>query len=95
MDEPYRGLAVAEVRKVLGFIDRLRAQGKSVVLISQHPGRVRDLRSITVLRQGQRVAVRQTRITTPEEIIGFITGAFEAARRTPSQRGATHEEVRS
>jgi ABC-type sugar transport system ATPase subunit len=96
MDEPTAALAVAEVRKVLGFIDRLRAQGKSVVLISHN---IQDVFAIsdriTVLRQGRRVALRETRATTPEEIIGFITGAFEAARRAPSERGAVHEEVRS
>src|SRR5882724_583525 len=36
MDEPTAALAVAEARKVLGFIDRLRAQGKSVILISHN-----------------------------------------------------------
>jgi ABC-type sugar transport system ATPase subunit len=96
MDEPTAALAVAEVRKVLGFIDRLRAQGKSVVLISHN---IQDVFAIsdriTVLRQGRRVALRETRATTPEEIIGFITGAFEAARRAPSERGAVHEEARS
>ena len=95
MDEPTAALAVAEVRKVLGFIDRLRAQGKSVVLISHN---IQDVFAITdritVLRQGRRVAVRDTRTTTPEEIIGFITGAFETARRAPPERGAVHKEVR-
>ena len=95
MDEPTAALAVAEVRKVLGFIDRLRAQGKSVVLISHN---IQDVFAITdritVLRQGRRVAVRDTRATTPEEIIGFITGAFETARRAPSERAAVHKEVR-
>ena len=56
MDEPTAALAVAEVRKVLGFIDRLRAQGKSVVLISHN---IQDVFAITdritVLRQGRRV----------------------------------------
>lgn len=35
---------------------------------------------ITVLRQGRRVALRETARATPEEIIGFITGAHEVAR---------------
>jgi ABC-type sugar transport system ATPase subunit len=95
MDEPTAALAVAEVRKVLGFIDRLRAQGKSVVLISHNIQDVFTITDrITVLRQGRRVAVRDTQTTTPEEIIGFITGAFETARRAPSERGAVHKEVR-
>lgn len=95
MDEPTAALAVAEVRKVLGFIDRLRAQGKSVVLISHN---IQDVFAvsdrITVLRQGRRVAVRETRATTPEEIIGLITGAFEPTRRVPSRQDQIQEEVR-
>lgn len=81
MDEPTAALAVAEVAKVLRFIRRLREQGKAVVLISHN---IQDVFSvadrITVLRQGRRAALRQTARTTPEEIIGFITGAHEVAR---------------
>jgi len=81
MDEPTAALAVAEVRKVLGFIDRLRRQGKAVVLISHNIQDVFEVADrITVLRQGRRVALRRTKETTPEEIIGFITGAHEVAR---------------
>jgi len=81
MDEPTAALAVAEVAKVLRFIGRLREQGKSVILISHN---IQDVFSvsdrITVLRQGRRAALRDTAQTTPEEIIGFITGAHEVAR---------------
>jgi len=81
MDEPTAALAVAEVRKVLGFIERLREQGKSVILISHN---IQDVFSvadrITVLRQGRRAALRETAATTPEEVIGFITGAHEVIR---------------
>jgi ABC-type sugar transport system ATPase subunit len=78
MDEPTAALAVAEVRKVLDFIVRLRSRGKSVVLISHN---IQDVFAvsdrISVMRHGRCIAVRQTRTTTPEEIIGLITGAYE------------------
>jgi len=78
MDEPTAALAVAEVRKVLDFVQRLRARGKSVVLISHN---IQDVFAvsdrISVMRHGRCIAVRQTRTTTPEEIIGLITGAYE------------------
>jgi ABC-type sugar transport system ATPase subunit len=78
MDEPTAALAVAEVRKVLDFVTRLRGQGKSVVLISHN---IQDVFAvsdrISVMRHGRRIAVRDTRTTTPEEIIGLITGASE------------------
>lgn len=76
MDEPTAALAVAEVRKVLQFIRRLREQGKSVILISHNLQDVFAVSDrITVLRQGRRAGMRETRHTTPEEIIGLITWA--------------------
>ncbi|WP_224001127.1 ATP-binding cassette domain-containing protein [Aureimonas sp. SA4125] len=78
MDEPTAALAVAEVRKVLDFIVRLRAQGKSVVLISHNIQDVFEVSDrISVMRHGRCIAVRETRNTTPQEIIGLITGAYE------------------
>jgi ABC-type sugar transport system ATPase subunit len=94
MDEPTAALAVAEARKVLGFIDRLRARGRSVVLISHN---IQDVFAIsdriTVLRQGRRAAVRETRATTPEEIVGFITGAYVAARPAPIEESRPDMEA--
>jgi ABC-type sugar transport system ATPase subunit len=81
MDEPTAALAVAEVRKVLDFVRNLRGQGKSVVLISHN---IQDVFAvsdrISVMRHGRRIAVRETAGTTPEEIIGLITGANEVVR---------------
>ena len=92
MDEPTAALAVAEVRKVLQFICRLREQGKSVILISHNLQDVFEVSDrITVLRQGRRAGIRKTADTTPEEIIGLITGASAVAgnRITPAEsRGA-------
>lgn len=76
MDEPTAALAVAEVRKVLDFIRRLRDGGKTVILISHN---IQDVFAvadrITVLRLGERIGVRTVTETSPEEIIGLITGA--------------------
>ncbi len=78
MDEPTAALAVAEVRKVLDFIKKLRAQGKSVVLISHNVQDVFEVSDrISVMRHGRCIAVRDTATTTPQEIIGLITGAHE------------------
>ncbi len=61
MDEPTAALAVAEVRKVLDFVVRLRGQGKSVVLISHN---IQDVFAvsdrISVMRHGRCIAVRET-----------------------------------
>jgi ABC-type sugar transport system ATPase subunit len=77
MDEPTAALAVAEARKVLDFVLRLRGQGKSVVFISHNIQDVFTVSDrISVMRHGRCIAVRETSATTPEEIIGLITGAI-------------------
>ncbi|TJZ90190.1 sugar ABC transporter ATP-binding protein [Paracoccus gahaiensis] len=81
MDEPTAALAVAEVRKVLAFIKALRRQGKSVILISHNVQDVFEVSDrITVLRRGRRIAMLETNQTTPEEVVGYITGAAEVTR---------------
>lgn len=82
MDEPTAALAVAEVRKVLGFIKTLRTRGKSVILISHNIQDVFEVADrITVLRRGRNAGLVETAATTPEDVVGLITGA-SAARRT-------------
>lgn len=92
MDEPTAALAVAEVRKVLGFIERLRDQGKSIILISHN---IQDVFAvsdrITVMRHGRCIAVRRTAETVPEDIIGLITGA--AQMRTTERPPAKEKEI--
>ncbi|MEM6889430.1 MAG: ATP-binding cassette domain-containing protein [Pseudomonadota bacterium] len=76
MDEPTAALAVAEVRKVLGFVAALRRQGKSIILISHNIQDVFEVSDrITVLRRGQNAGLFETKKTTPEEVVGRITGA--------------------
>lgn len=78
MDEPTAALAVAEARKVLNFITQLRANGKSVVLISHNIQDVFQVADqVTVMRHGAAIAVRRIASSTPEEIVGLITGAAQ------------------
>jgi len=78
MDEPTAALAVAEARKVLNFITQLRANGKSVVLISHNIEDVFQVADrVTVMRHGAAIAVRRIASSTPEEIVGLITGAAQ------------------
>lgn len=82
MDEPTAALAVAEVRKVLEFIKTLRRKGKSVILISHNVQDVFEVSDrITVLRRGRRIALLETSNSTPEEVVGYITGAAEIKQR--------------
>jgi D-xylose transport system ATP-binding protein len=76
LDEPTAALGVVQTRQVLNLIIRLREQGLAVVVISHN---LRDVFEVvdrvTVMRLGRRAGVYDIRNTTPERIIGAITGA--------------------
>jgi ABC-type sugar transport system ATPase subunit len=89
MDEPTAALAVAETRKVLALIRRLRDQGKAVLLISHNIADVFEVSDrIVVFRRGRKVAERKTAETDPEEIVAFITGAHASLRGHDAAKGA-------
>jgi simple sugar transport system ATP-binding protein len=80
MDEPTAAISVRQVAEVLGLIRRMKAQGVSVILISHRmPDVFAVCDRIIVLRRGTKVADKNTRETTPEEVTGLITGAIRAA----------------
>jgi len=77
MDEPTAALGVEQRRKVQDLIADLRAQGKTVVVISHDLEHVFEIADrVIVLRLGQRVGTRARNETTKEEIVGLITGAI-------------------
>jgi ABC-type sugar transport system ATPase subunit len=76
MDEPTAALAVAETRKVLGLIDRLRQAGKAILLVSHNLNDVMEIADrVLVLRRGRKVADCSKDSTNLDEIVSWITGA--------------------
>jgi len=76
LDEPTAALGVRESHQMLSLIERLRDQGKAVVIVSHnllHVFRIAD--TITVLRGGEIVGTRRKRETSADEIVKMITGA--------------------
>jgi len=75
MDEPTSALAVAEVEAVLALINRVKASGVSVILITH---RLQDLfrvcDRIMVLYEGQNVAERRIAETDLEDVVRLIVG---------------------
>ncbi|CAA9428511.1 MAG: ABC transporter, ATP-binding protein (cluster 2, ribose/xylose/arabinose/galactose) [uncultured Rubellimicrobium sp.] len=75
MDEPTSALAVAEVEAVLSLINRVKARGVGVVLITH---RLQDLfrvcDRIAVMYEGTKVAERRIGETNLEELVSLITG---------------------
>lgn len=75
MDEPTSALAVAEVEAVLSLINRVKAKGVSVILITH---RLQDLfrvcDRIAVMYEGTKVAERQIGETSLEDLVKLIVG---------------------
>lgn len=93
LDEPTAALGVAQTRQVLNLIKRLREQGLAVVVISHNLADIFDVVDRTiVMRLGRRVATFDIRTSTPEQVVGAITGAeFGAIDETLN--GADPNEV--
>ena len=78
LDEPTAALGVEQQHKVNELIANLKAEGKTVLVIShnlEHVFTVAD--RLIVLRRGKRVGTRLKSQTTKEEIVGLITAAIK------------------
>lgn len=75
MDEPTSALAVAEVEAVLALINRVKARGVAVVLVTH---RMQDLfrvcDRIAVMYEGTKIAERATDETDLQELVNLIIG---------------------
>jgi len=75
LDEPTSALAVAEVEAVLALINRVKAQGVAVVLVTH---RLQDLfrvcDRIAFMYEGTKVAERLVGQTSLEEVVQLIVG---------------------
>jgi simple sugar transport system ATP-binding protein len=83
MDEPTSALAVAEVEAVLALINRVKATGVSVVLITH---RLQDLfrvcDRIAVMYEGTKVAERMIGETDLTDLVKLIVGEGHVTRRS-------------
>ncbi|MFM7974412.1 MAG: ATP-binding cassette domain-containing protein, partial [Pirellula sp.] len=88
MDEPTSALTEAEVQRLYRVIAKLRNQGTTILYISHKMDEVFHLSDrITVLRDGQFIATRNTKETTPGEITKLMVGrdieSLELGPRSP------------
>ncbi len=78
LDEPTAALGVAETARVEAIIKGLKLQGIPLIIISHNLRQVFDLADrIWVFRQGRIICSVLRRESTPEEIVGLITGAID------------------
>ena len=73
MDEPTAALGVAETQKVYQFIDRLKASGISVIIISHNINEVFNVADrFMVLKTGKLVDIKRRDETSVDEIVTMI-----------------------
>ncbi len=94
LDEPTAALGVAQTAEVLDLIERVRARGLGVIVISHNMEDVRAVADrIVVLRLG-----RNGGVFTPDasnaELVGAITGAADNSVSRRSNRRARQDETR-
>jgi D-xylose transport system ATP-binding protein len=92
-DEPTAALGVAQTAQVLALVKRLAEGGLGIVMISHNLEDVFQVADrIVVLRLGERVATYEREKTTPEQVVGAITGADTAEiRRLADEARGTEE----
>jgi D-xylose transport system ATP-binding protein len=93
LDEPTAALGVAQTAEVLDMIERVRAKGLGVVMISHN---VEDVRAaadrIVVLRLGRNNGVFSPDATNAE-LVGAITGATSnSVSRRVERRASAHTQ---
>lgn len=88
LDEPTAALGVAQTAEVLNLVERVRARGLGVIIISHNMEDVRAVADrIVVLRLGRNNGIFQPDASN-HELVTAITGASENAVSRRSQRKA-------
>ncbi len=73
MDEPTAALGVAETRKVYDFIEKLRANKLSVIIISHNINEVFNIADrFMILKTGRLVGIKRREETSVDEIVTMI-----------------------
>jgi len=76
LDEPTAALGVAQAAQVLLLMERLRASGTAVLVVSHNLREVFAISDVViVLRLGRVAQVFETKETDEEEVVGAIVGA--------------------
>lgn len=80
LDEPTSALGVEQQAQVMELIRQVKDAGNSVLLVSHQMPHVMEVCDrVVVLRLGRVVAVLERHQLTAENLVGYITGALNAA----------------
>ncbi len=90
LDEPTAALGVTQTEEVLKLVERLRERGHAVLMISHNMADVmRVADEVCVMRLGRNNGVFNVAETSPEEVVGAITGAVN--HPNPTDHAPTEE----
>ncbi len=75
LDEPTGVLTPKEVEQLFEILKQLKAQGTTIIMITHKLREIMDITdNVSVMRQGQIVADRVTKDTTPQELAELMVG---------------------
>ena len=90
LDEPFAALGVEQTRRGLDMIKRIAAQGIGVIIITHIMTQAFQVADrIVVIRQGRVAGDVPTRETSPDEVVGMITGEAQAYDKPSGQAQET------
>ncbi|KIC38038.1 ABC transporter ATP-binding protein [Leisingera sp. ANG-M7] len=96
LDEPTGVLTPAEADQLFRILDRLRAEGKTIILITHKLREIMEYTdTVSVMRRGQMTATVKTAETSPEHLAELMVGRKVLLRvdKVPAQPGAPILEI--
>ncbi len=97
LDEPTGVLTPAEADQLFRILQRLRSEGKTIVLITHKLREIMEVtETVSVMRRGEMTATVKTADTSPEELAEMMVGRKVLLRvdKTPANPGANVLEVK-
>ena len=98
LDEPTGVLTPAEADQLFRILDRLKAEGKTIILITHKLREIMDTTdTVSVMRRGEMTATVKTSETSPQELAELMVGrkVLLQVDKTPAQPGANILEVKN
>lgn len=96
LDEPTGVLTPAEADHLFRILDNLRAQGKTIILITHKLREIMEITdTVSVMRRGEMTATVKTDTTSPEELAEMMVGrkVLLHVPKGPANPGATVLEI--
>lgn len=96
LDEPTGVLTPAEADQLFRILDRLRDEGKTIILITHKLREIMEITdTVSVMRQGEMTATVNTSQTSPEHLAELMVGrkVLLQVNKTPATPGETVLEI--